>query len=488
MTWNLRLDGTQSLESGQVLITRTMDFYFEVEIKNWAAAGTQNGCICAQNIGTSANQKLFQLYLSGGALKLIHTQIDNTLISNFVISDGVYKFAFTNTATGTNTNQWAVYRDGALVGSGTFSMGTGNDTTATFVVGARHGASNSEYGFQATADFGAATLYDIDLDAPIATWSMDASNHGAVPVVVEDTSGNNYDLTGVGFPSTGEDWIDLGGGGVTPVAFSSTVPDQNATNGSAFSLDVASYFSGTETPFTYSLQAGTLPTGLSLSGSVISGTPTVDEVQSGVVIRATDTATNTADTNSFSITVSSTPNTAPVADAGVDQSVTEGDTVTLNGTGSTDADGDPISYQWTQTAGTTVTLSSTTAAQPTFTAPTPATDPETLTFQLVVNDGTDPSTPDTVDIVVAALPVTTFDLTSLYPLSVWNVSTGSITPVTSTAMDYVVVTDTSGNVVTATGDTTDVNGYLTVTVNAAGTYHVYGAYSGDLFAFSGVAS
>jgi len=56
---------------------------------------------------------------------------------------------------------------------------------------------------------------------------------------------------------------------------------------------------------------------------------------------------------------------------------------------------------WTQTAGTTVALSSATAAEPTFTAPDPAAG-AMLTFSLVVNDGTNASAPDTVDIVVTA--------------------------------------------------------------------------------------
>jgi hypothetical protein len=37
----------------------------------------------------------------------------------------------------------------------------------------------------------------------------------------------------------------------------------------------------------------------------------------------------------------------PVANAGPDQRVSEGDTVILNGTGSYDADGTIVSYQWT---------------------------------------------------------------------------------------------------------------------------------------------
>ena len=78
-------------------------------------------------------------------------------------------------------------------------------------------------------------------------------------------------------------------------------------------------------------------------------------------------------------------NNPPTANAGSNQTVDSGSTVTLNGSG-TDSDGSVASYAWTQTGGTpTVTLSSSTVAQPTFAAPTVAAA-TTLTFSLVVRD------------------------------------------------------------------------------------------------------
>ncbi|HUT21631.1 MAG TPA: Ig-like domain-containing protein, partial [Anaerolineae bacterium] len=98
-------------------------------------------------------------------------------------------------------------------------------------------------------------------------------------------------------------------------------------------------------------------------------------------------------------------NDPPIADAGPDQSVDTNGIVTLDGSGSSDVDGDLLFYSWTQVGGAPVTLSSTTGPSPTFAAPG---DPAVFTFTLAVADslGVPALTTDQVVVVIRnQLPV-----------------------------------------------------------------------------------
>ncbi len=103
-----------------------------------------------------------------------------------------------------------------------------------------------------------------------------------------------------------------------------------------------------------------------------------------------------------------TDNTAPVANAGTDQSVNTGSSVSLDASGSTDADNDTLSYDWaaiTSPTGSAAALDSTTIVSPTFTADVAG----SYTFQVTVSDGTDSATDE---VAITASTATTATGTS----------------------------------------------------------------------------
>ena len=92
-------------------------------------------------------------------------------------------------------------------------------------------------------------------------------------------------------------------------------------------------------------------------------------------------------------------NQPPSANAGVDQTVDAGDTVTLDGSGSSDPDGTVASYLWAPPTEPMVSLSTEDQASTSFIAPE-VNVATTLVFQLTVTDDDDATASDDVSVTV----------------------------------------------------------------------------------------
>ena len=175
-------------------------------------------------------------------------------------------------------------------------------------------------------------------------------------------------------------------------------PNQTVLPGATVTLNGSGSSDADGDTLTY---AWTLPTRPAGSNAVISNptsvTPTFIADRNGTYI-AQLIVNDGKGHNSVPATVTiTTQNTAPVANAGAPQAVSVGATVTLNGAGSTDVDGDTLTYLWsliTKPGGSAATLSSTTAIMPTFVVDVAG----TYVAQLVVHDGKVSSVPATVTI------------------------------------------------------------------------------------------
>ncbi len=133
------------------------------------------------------------------------------------------------------------------------------------------------------------------------------------------------------------------------------------------------------------------------ASGTFSWTPTVDQAGSYVIVfTATDNTGLSAPLHSVTVEVQAVINQPPTATAGDDQTVKcaapQRADATLNGTSSTDPDGDALAFSWSAPG---IVFDDPTSLTPNASFPL-----GTTTVTLVVNDGLVDSAPDTVDISV----------------------------------------------------------------------------------------
>ncbi|QQZ28570.1 DUF1566 domain-containing protein [Thiothrix subterranea] len=120
-------------------------------------------------------------------------------------------------------------------------------------------------------------------------------------------------------------------------------------------------------------------------------------------------------------------NTAPLANAGEDFAAAEKAVLLLDGSASSDEDGNIVSYAWEQVGGTPAVLQDATTATPTVVLPDVTAD-EILTFKLVVRDNNGAGGEDTVVVTVNAAPTLTAKLNDTGITQCGNASANAACP------------------------------------------------------------
>jgi FtsZ-binding cell division protein ZapB len=148
----------------------------------------------------------------------------------------------------------------------------------------------------------------------------------------------------------------------------------------------------------------------------------------------------------------------PVADAGPDQIGVPAGTITLNGSGSHDPNGEQLAFQWVQEAGPTVSISSATSAIATFTAaPGMA-----YTFRLTVRN-TDNQTAS------AMTRITTQALQKTH-IQFFNADPASVTAGQASTLSWKIANATSATISPTVGTVNAQNGNTQVSPTTTTTY------------------
>ena len=180
--------------------------------------------------------------------------------------------------------------------------------------------------------------------------------------------------------------------------------DQNVVTGATVILDgsASSDADGDLITYSWTLSATPQDSVATLSDSnVVNPTFVADLDGSYLVDLVVADSEEQSETNTVTI-VAETANSTPVANAGADQNVQTNSLVVLDGSASSDADNDGLTYRWTIDnfpEGSGAQLDDDSAISPSFTADMAG----AYSISLVVNDGIEDSAPDSVMVVAASV-------------------------------------------------------------------------------------
>lgn len=189
---------------------------------------------------------------------------------------------------------------------------------------------------------------------------------------------------------------------VPPVAQAGAA--QNVLTGAVVTLDgsASSADAGRKLSYAWTLQSRPAGSAASLSAPT-SARPTFTADLAGEYVASVIVHDGKVSSNAAAVSITaSTANAAPVANAGPAQYVFSGSVVKLDGSASSDANGDALTFSWdlmAKPANSSATLSSSTSVKPTFTADVTG----SYVVRLNVNDGKVSSAGATVAIIASAI-------------------------------------------------------------------------------------
>ena len=347
-----------------------------------------------------------------------------------------YSWAFTSrpalsAATLTNANSpnatFNADKAGPYVLALTVSDGKGGSDTRSVTITANNTAPSANAGGARTASVGSAITLtgsgtDANGDALAYSWTLARPGASTATLSGATTANPSFTPDVVG-SYTAQLTVSDGQGGsnsasalinalLAPVA--NAGPAQTVLTSSTVALDGRVSSTSTTGVLSYAWTLASRPTGsTAVLSSATVATPTFVADVSGIYVASLQVTDSLGTSPAASVTVTATRR--PLASAGPAQTVIIGNVVTLDGTGSTDADGEPITYAWTlgsRPAGSAATLAGATTSRPTVVPDVAG----SYVLSLVVSDGKLASTAAGVTVTANNPPaVFTQSATSLAP-------------------------------------------------------------------------
>ena len=321
---------------------------------------------------------------STGASPTFTIDIEGSYVAQLIVNDGTENsVADTVTIVATTPNSVPVAE-----------AGTDQNVVTTTIVTLDASASSDSDGDTLSYSWSLTSLPEnssaslSDSSSAVPTFTVDIDGTYVAQLIVNDGTEDSVADTVIIIAETANS---------VPVANAGN--DQNVVTTSVVTLDASASSDSDGDTLMYTWSLTTLPENSSASlsdssSAIATFTVDLDGTYVAQLIVNDGTEDSVADTVTI---IAATENSVPVANAGIDQNVLAGNIVSLDATGSSDADGDLLSYTWSfvsKPTGSSSVLDNEQVELPSF---TPDLD-GSYVFSLTVNDGLEDSLSDNVTI------------------------------------------------------------------------------------------